>query len=926
MPVSPAAVPHPALAEADRPAAVFDEARRSGGTLVSVTGLTGVGKSTWTRQFAAAASRHRVVAVGADAFEKDFPFGLVDKLAHAAGLRLGILGESGSPDPLAVARVLLPALARDTSPARRLIVVIDNAQWIDDASLAVLRFVLSRVAHGGVCLVLSGHDPRTAEIGAQIVSADEAAWSTVRAVRLEPLDAAHVRDYVSRVHDIEVSLRLAQRIRERSGGLPVLIDVVVSSMERPADAARAHWDEDVTLAAPPQNPFQRVDAGQPANVVVAVEIAAVLRDAVARSELVAVASALGEEAGIDDALAAGLLIPAGAGAVAPFHDLYCADVLARLPEERRRVILGAAADVLPNSHRAFLCRLNAARTIDTTLLTELRRLIGDAAAGGHPDRAIGYLRKAAELADVGLRAELVVESCLLAAATLVSPTVIDLIPDLERMPSDPVRDLALLQTRQITGDTAWAAGFAAELLSAPIEHPDALLLQTHASMMAVMVQLTTDDYRPLLGMLDRTRSFAVELAEGPRTVSDPRLAPLLTPEDVELRCIGLTIVAAARLGDAERVGAEIGALSAAISTAADSPALVDALTCRAGVLAGVGVVEAAAADLERGLAIAASGVAGWSLGHARVLLAYCYWILGCPIDAASLLETATLVALDSIDVSSRPLIYLLRAVLAAVAGDEQTHAADLRTAVEVTVTDYDTFGVELELLAAVENARAADRPEGVLDALSDERIGGRWLAGASIFSFRVDALAALGRAEEADRELTRLRGLAGAGWTPIYGSLDWLEGRVAEAYGLTERALRSYRAAAASSTLPAPRAQAEFDAGRLLLATGDRRTAERMLRSAAAAYRRLGAGPALRRTIALLDGQDSSSAHFERLESLSAREREVARLAESGMTNAEIARTLYLSVPTVNFHIRNVLAKLGLTSRRELRTVLRADG
>ncbi|WP_236609557.1 response regulator transcription factor [Leifsonia xyli] len=39
------------------------------------------------------------------------------------------------------------------------------------------------------------------------------------------------------------------------------------------------------------------------------------------------------------------------------------------------------------------------------------------------------------------------------------------------------------------------------------------------------------------------------------------------------------------------------------------------------------------------------------------------------------------------------------------------------------------------------------------------------------------------------------------------------------------------------------------------------------------------------------------------------------------MTNKEIAERLYVSVTTVNFHVRNILSKLGLRSRRELRAL-----
>jgi len=120
-------------------------------------------------------------------------------------------------------------------------------------------------------------------------------------------------------------------------------------------------------------------------------------------------------------------------------------------------------------------------------------------------------------------------------------------------------------------------------------------------------------------------------------------------------------------------------------------------------------------------------------------------------------------------------------------------------------------------------------------------------------------------------------------------------------------------------------------AGRALLAAGSKEAAAEQLMLAAAEFDECNAPrhrDRVEQELGRLGHRPSrrsrGATDVKGLESLTGREREVAQLLVERMTNAEIAKELFLSEKTVESHLRNIFRKLDVGSRVEVAKLVEA--
>jgi DNA-binding CsgD family transcriptional regulator len=188
----------------------------------------------------------------------------------------------------------------------------------------------------------------------------------------------------------------------------------------------------------------------------------------------------------------------------------------------------------------------------------------------------------------------------------------------------------------------------------------------------------------------------------------------------------------------------------------------------------------------------------------------------------------------------------------------------------------------------------------------------------------VEAAARSGRAEIARESLDQLRRRTSASGT------NWAKGTEARASALLadrESAEPLHRAALEAlgqSRLAAQLARARLGYGEWLRRENRRVDAREQLHQAYDVFVTMGAsGFAERaRRELLASGEKVRKRRDDTRDELTPQETLIARLARDGRTNPEIGAELYISPRTVEWHLGQVYAKLGISSRKELRGAL----
>jgi DNA-binding CsgD family transcriptional regulator len=889
--------------------AVLEAARRDAVAgvprLVLVGGPPGIGKSALLRAFIAGCGDLTIRRASGDEAEKTLDYGLLDQLVAT---RWAGEDPAAGTDPLTVGSRLLAALTSSITAAG-LALVVDDVHWADVPSLQALTFALRRLRDDPVVTVLGCRDEFVARLPASLgrLIADEGQQLTLSGLSDDAL--VSLAEALGRGR---LSPLASRRLGRHTAGNPLHAAALLQEL----DAEALERRPGASLPAP--RSFAHLVtarlAGCSPDTRELVNAMAVLGLHCRLGPAAAVAGVDDPVGCIDEAVGARLVTSSAPGDEVAFdHWLTRAAVYFDLSPGHRAKLHARAARVVAAEDAVLHHRVAAGAAGDDELAREAADIGRRRAATGAWAAAADALTAAGRLApspEERERFRLEAVECLMMLGDVAE--AVAHLPDVDEYGPSARRDFVLGHVAVFSG----AADEAERRLRSAWESRD------RESDGGLAARIATD-----------FAHLAVNRGRGKDTVLWARRAleateQLASADCVTTLCLGLGV---------------LGQFEEGLAAAAAVPETVVELDARRlDTLVGRGVLllwtdELAAARRE--LARAELGLRRHGPLHMRLIalfyLADAEYRIGAWADAVVHSQTGVSLARDA---DQRWLMALLHSV-AAFPLASQGHWAMAETHVEAAWDATGKLGDGSSLLwSAVAGARLAQaRGDGAamvrsLRPLYDiigvtNRIGTGIQPWQSLWA---EGLIATGRQREAEEVMATMA--AALEERPHPSALVRLA-RLRGTLALSQKRLPDADAALSEGAGIDPERRSPFETA-LLLAThgtvlrrlGRRRAALASLGAASELLAELGAGPFLERCQReqAACGQ-APKRRQEPARKLTPQEQTVATLVASGMTNREVADELILSVKTVEYHLRNIFVKLGVSSRGRLAAQLRPD-
>ncbi|SFM80098.1 regulatory protein, luxR family [Pseudonocardia ammonioxydans] len=934
--------------------AAWAAARSGRPGLVWVQGPAGCGKTALLTRATARARDAVVLSADGAEDEAHLPYGLVDQLSAQLPAGAPGTGRTGArhADPLAAGAELLTAIGALPGPDPVLL-VLDDLQWADRPSVGALLFLVRRLRHDRV-LVLAAARPGEAD-----GPAPDPRWERLlgpgrgRRLPLDGLAPAEISDLAAALGRPLGSTGTADRLRRHTGGHPLHTRTLLEELT-PEELARTGQ----VLPAP--RSFAALVAARLARAAPATEelvVAAAVLGPTCPLGLAAALAGAGTgspvSAALDGAAALGLLRAQDGSApvrIAFTHPLVRAAVHGDLPAARRRALHARAAR-LTTGREALLHRVAAADGTDAGLADELEVLAADPVAVPSGGEAADLLHAAADLTPCPAgreRRTLDAVRRLLDGGEIARAVAGE--AGVEQCTPGPARDRLLGELALLTGrfararvllDTPGPGGVPG---SGSVPGPGSIPGPGSGP---------GPSGGPRPGPGGGPGSGSVP-GPGPGDADaadrDARLALLDVLEGAPERAVvrgGAALAAGPAPGGRRLAGAAVLLGLAATGRAGAAQDLLerlarpgtgapatppDALVAR-GVLAALAADDAtAAAQLDEAVRRARAGEPVRGLALALAFRADAHDRLGEPGAGP---EPACAAARDGGTPLAGALAHALAAEALAVRGQREQARAHLDEA----AAGPDWWGATILLaVARAVLAGVEDDPDAMLRALApleDPRVASA-ADGLGLLAPRVlrtEALHACGRHTAAVAELAALDARL-ADRPPTRHGID--AARLHLLLAPPDTPLPTLMpppllspafpapSGPAAPRAPLARARLDLEAGLRALATGSRRAGVDLLRAARDAFTALGADPYRSRCEAALHEAGLTPPDGDDALGLTPHERAVVALVVRGLTNREVAEHLFVTPRTVAYHLSNVYAKLGVTSRRRLREALPA--